>query len=107
MASSRRKYYSSLGEAEKVPPQESMSCGLSKSIILINFYVRPPLFQKDFLDNSSRGSFTNKQTEDAWALLDLISENTSNWDLDKDNIITIDYGYYCVKNFMLLMSLSN
>jgi hypothetical protein len=32
-------------------------------------------------------------------LLDLVSENTSNWDLDKGKIITIDYGYDCVKNF--------
>jgi hypothetical protein len=73
--------------------------GLSKSIILINFYVRIPSFQKDFLDNSSAGSFTNRRTEDAWGLLDLISENISNWDLDKGNIITIDYGYDCVRNF--------
>jgi hypothetical protein len=77
--------------------------GLSKSIILINFYVRLPSFQKDFLDNSSGGSFTNRRTEDAWGLLDLVSENTNNW----DHIITIDYGYDCVKNFMILMSLSN
>jgi hypothetical protein len=73
--------------------------GISKSIILINFYVRLPSFHKDFLDNSSEGSFNNRRTEDAWGLLDLVSENTSNWDLDKGKIITIDYGYDCVKNF--------
>jgi hypothetical protein len=72
---------------------------LSKSIILINFYVRLPSFQKDLLDNSSGGSFTNRRTEDAWGLLNLISENIDNWDLDKGNISTIDYGYNCVKNF--------
>jgi hypothetical protein len=53
----------------------------------------------DFLDNSSGGSFTHRRTEYAWELLDLISENTGNWDLDKGNIITINYGYDCVKNF--------
>jgi hypothetical protein len=73
--------------------------GIPKSIILINFYVRLPSFHKDFLDNSSGGSFTNGRTEDAWRLLDLVSENTNNWDLDKGKIITIDYGYDCVKNF--------
>jgi hypothetical protein len=26
-----------------------------------------------------------------------ISENTGNWDLDKGNVISIDYGYDCVK----------
>jgi hypothetical protein len=61
--------------------------------------VRLPSFQKDFLDNSSGGSFTNRITEDAWGLLNLVSENRSNWDLDKGIIITIDYGYDCVKNF--------
>jgi hypothetical protein len=73
--------------------------GLSKSIVLINFYARIPSFQKDFLDNSFRGSFTHRRTEDAWVLLDLISENIGNWDLNKGNIITIDYGYDCVNNF--------
>jgi hypothetical protein len=73
--------------------------GLSKSIILINFYVRISSFQKDFSDNSSGGSFTHKSTEEAWELLDLISKNTGNWDLDKGNVISVDYGYDSVKNF--------
>jgi hypothetical protein len=76
------------------------SChGLSKSIILINFYVRIPSFQNDLLDNLSGGSFTHKTTEQAWELLNLISENTSNWDFDKGNVMSVDYGYDCVKNF--------
>jgi hypothetical protein len=61
--------------------------------------VRIPSFQKDFLDNSSGGSFTHKSIEEAWELIDLISENTGNWDLDKGNVICLDYGYDCVKNF--------
>jgi hypothetical protein len=79
--------------------RKNPSHGLSKSIILINFYVGAPSFQKDFLDNSSGGSFTHKSAEEAWALLDLISENTGNWDLDKGNVAYLDYGYECVKNF--------
>jgi hypothetical protein len=51
------------------------------------------------LDNSAGESFTNRGVEDAWGLLDLVSENTDNWDLDKGKIITIDYGYDCVKIF--------
>jgi hypothetical protein len=85
-----------LGEVEKVPRPCN---GISKSIILINLYVRLISFHKDFLDNSSRGSFTSRRADDACELLDLISENTNNWDLDKGKIITIDYGYDCVKNF--------
>jgi hypothetical protein len=65
--------------------------GISKSIILINFYVRLLSFHKDFLDNSSGGSFTSRRADDAWGLLDLVSENTDNWDLDKGKFITIDY----------------
>ena len=48
--------------------------------------MRAPSFQKDFLDNSSGRSFTHKSAEEAWELLDLISENTGNWDLDKGNV---------------------
>jgi hypothetical protein len=61
--------------------------------------VRIPSFQKEFLDNSSGGSFTHRSTEESWELLDLISENTCNWDLDKGNVISVDYGYDCVENF--------
>jgi hypothetical protein len=52
--------------------------GISKNIILINFYVRLLSFHKDFLDNSSGGSFTCRRADDAWTLLDMISENTDN-----------------------------
>jgi hypothetical protein len=38
------------------------------------------------LDNSSGGSFTNIRVEDAWGLLDLVSENTDNLDLDKGKL---------------------
>jgi hypothetical protein len=61
--------------------------------------VRLLSFHKDFLDNLSGGSFTSRRADDAWVLLDLVSENANNWDLHKDKIITIDYGYDCVKNF--------
>jgi hypothetical protein len=72
--------------------------------------VRLISFHKDFLDNSSGWSFTGRIADDAWELLDLICENTDNWDLDKGKIITIDYGYDCVKNFYtsnVFLELSN
>jgi hypothetical protein len=42
---------------------------ISKSIILINFYVRLISFHKYFLDNSSVGSFTGKRDDDAWDII--------------------------------------
>jgi hypothetical protein len=39
--------------------------GISKIIILINLYVRLLSFHKDFLDNSSGGSFTGRRADDA------------------------------------------
>jgi hypothetical protein len=58
--------------------QKNPCHGISKRIILINFYVRLLSFHKDFLDNSSGGSFTSRRADDAWRLLDLVSENTHN-----------------------------
>jgi hypothetical protein len=50
------------------------------------------------LDNSSGGSFTGRRADDAWELLDLISKNTDNWDLDKGKMIVLRF-------FTLLMFL--
>ena len=71
------------------------------SVGLCTTYLRQrfPQSQKDFLDNSSGGSFTNNITEDAWDLLDKISGNTDNWDLDKGNIPGLEYEYTCVEKF--------
>ena len=69
---------------------------LTRKLILINFYVRLPSRHKKILDNASGGSFTNNTEQEAWDLLETISENTSNWDLDKGNEPYFDYGYSCV-----------
>jgi hypothetical protein len=61
--------------------------------------VRLPKEQKQFLDNSSGGSFTNNYEEEAWNLLETISENTGNWDLDKGTKPRLEYEYFCVENF--------
>ena len=54
---------------------------------------------KEFLDNSSCGSFTNNTEEEAWNLLETISENTGHWELDKGNEPYFDYRYSCVETF--------
>ena len=63
--------------------------------------------QKEFLDNSSGGSFTNNTEEEAWNLLETISEHTGNWDLDKGNEPYFDYGYSCVENFSTSLLFKN
>jgi hypothetical protein len=84
-----------LGEIEGTHSQEPCH-DLSRKIILINFYVRLPKQQKEFLDNSSGGSFTNNY-EEAWNLLETISENTGTWDLDKGNKPHLEYEYFRVE----------
>ena len=54
---------------------------------------------KEFLDNSSDGSFINNIEEEAWNLLETIAENTGYWDLDKGSEPYLDYQYSCVENF--------
>jgi hypothetical protein len=61
--------------------------------------VRLPKQQKEFLDNSSGGSFTNNYEEEALNLLETIYENTGNWDLDKANEPRLEYEYSGVENF--------
>jgi hypothetical protein len=61
--------------------------------------VRLPKQQKEFLENSSGGSFTNNYEEEAWNLLETISKNTGNWGLDKGNEPHLEYEYSYVKSF--------
>jgi hypothetical protein len=63
--------------------RNNQSHDLSKCIILIHLYVRFPQCHKDFLDNSTGGTFTHKINDEAWSLLEKIAENTDNWNLDK------------------------
>ena len=83
----------------KVLIRKNLRHGIPESIILINFYVRLPQHHRDFLDNSSRVSFTNRTQKEAADLLETISQNTEAWDLDKDNKLGLEYEYSCVENF--------
>jgi hypothetical protein len=69
--------------------------------------VRFPQWNKDFLDNSSGRTSTHKSNDEAWSLLDKISENTDNWNLDKGKKssweyffegTSLEYEYTCVEN---------
>jgi hypothetical protein len=59
--------------------------GIPDSPILINFYVRLPQHHREFLDNSSEGSFTHRTQQESRESLDTISNNIVVWDLDKGN----------------------
>jgi hypothetical protein len=61
--------------------------------------VRLSKQQKEFLDNSFGGSFTNNYEEEAFNLLETIYENTGNWDLDKGNEPHLEYEYSHAENF--------
>jgi hypothetical protein len=89
----------------------SIPChAIPKIIILNNFYVRLPQHLRDFLDESSEGSFTNRTKKEARDLLDTISKNSDAWDLDKSNEPHFEYEYSGVENLsttILFKELSN
>jgi hypothetical protein len=66
--------------------------GISKRIILINFYVRLISFHKEFLDNSSGGSFTGRRADDA-----RIKYNKGYKDEDKDITSENSFVYVQIK----------
>jgi hypothetical protein len=45
--------------------------------------------------------------EEAWDLLNTISENTDNWDFEKGNKARLEYEYSCVENFSTSIYLKN
>ena len=61
--------------------------------------MRLPQYHRDFLDNSSEGSFTNRTQQEARNLLDTIANNSAAWDLDKGNEPHFEFEYACVENF--------
>src|SRR4051812_8833116 len=74
--------------------------GLPKDIIITNFYVRLSRQDKDLLDASSMGSFTNDKIDAKWELLERIQHNTEEWQIDKGKESGINYEYYCIKSFV-------
>ena len=74
--------------------------GLPKDIIITNFYARLSRQDKDLLDASSMGSFTNKKIDAKWELLERIQHNTEDWEIDKGKESGIIYEYDCIKSFV-------
>src|SRR3954463_9640642 len=74
--------------------------GLPKDIIITNFYARLSRRDKDLLDASSMGSFTNKKIDAKWELLERIQRNTEDWEIDKGKESGINYEYDCIKSFV-------
>jgi hypothetical protein len=66
------------------------------------FYLRLAKPYEELLDNSSEGSFTHCTIAEAWELLEKISGNTDNWDLDKGNEPKLQYDYKYVEVFSIL-----
>ncbi|KAK1664609.1 hypothetical protein QYE76_052768 [Lolium multiflorum] len=56
---------------------------LPRNVIINNFYARLSGHHKDYLDACLEGSFTSKEVEARWDLLDRIEENAEDWENDK------------------------
>src|ERR1044071_3205868 len=74
--------------------------GLPKDMIITNFYARLSRQDKDLLDASSMGSFTNEKIDAKWELLERIQHNTEDWEIDKGKESGIVYEYDCIKSFV-------
>jgi hypothetical protein len=74
--------------------------GLSREIILQNFYARLSHNDQSILDTSSAGSFMKRTIESRWDLLERIKRNSKDWEIDKGNESGINLEFDCVKSFM-------
>ena len=73
---------------------------LPNDIIVNNFYARLSRHDKNMLDASSLGSFTNKELNAKWDLIERIYHNAEDWEIDKGKESGINYEYECIKSFM-------
>jgi hypothetical protein len=72
---------------------------LPRNIVITNFYARLSGHYKDYLDACFEGSFTSKEVEAKWDLLETIQSNIEDWDCDKGKESGINYEYDCIKFF--------
>jgi hypothetical protein len=56
---------------------------LPNNIVIKKIYARLSGHYKDYLDACLEGSFTSKEVEAKWDLLETIQSNTEDWDCDK------------------------
>jgi hypothetical protein len=69
------------------------------NIVINSFYASLSVHYKDYLDAYLEGSFTSKEVEAKWGLLETIQSNTEDWDCDKGKESGINYEYDCIKSF--------
>jgi hypothetical protein len=69
------------------------------NIVINNFYARLSGHYRDYLDACFEGSFTSKEVEAKWDLLETIQSNIEDWDSDKCKELGINYEYDCIKSF--------
>jgi hypothetical protein len=72
---------------------------LPRNIVINNFYARLSGHYKDYLDACFEGSFTSKDVDAKWDLLETIQSNIKDWDSDKGKESGINYEYDCIKSF--------
>jgi hypothetical protein len=72
---------------------------LPHNIVINNFYARLSGHYRDYLDAYFEGSFTSKEVDAKWDLLETIQNNIEDWDSDKGKGPGINYEYDCIKSF--------
>jgi hypothetical protein len=72
---------------------------LPRNIVINNFYARLSGYYKDYLDACFDGSFTSKEVDTKWDLLETIQSNIKDWDSNKGKGSGINYEYDCIKSF--------
>jgi hypothetical protein len=72
---------------------------LPHNIVINNFYARLSGDYKDYLDAYFEGSFTSKEVDAKWDLLETIQSNIEDWDSDNGKGSDIYYEYDCIKSF--------
>jgi hypothetical protein len=69
------------------------------NIVINNFYARLSRHYRDYLDACFEGTFTSKEVDAKWDLLETIQSNIEDWDNDKGKVSGINYAYDCIKSF--------
>ena len=73
---------------------------LSREIIIQNFYARLSRNDQTMLDTSCASSFMKKTIEFRWDLLERITRNYEDWELEKGKESGVKFECDCVKSFM-------
>jgi hypothetical protein len=72
---------------------------LPHNIVIYNFYARLLGYYKANLDACLDGSFTRKDVDTKWDLLETIQNNIEDWDSDRGKGSGRNYEYDCIKSF--------